>query len=306
MANVLGTLFQDIADAIRGKTGDMASMKPAEFPGKISAIETGGGNVQTIEYLPETTFTNSFVQALGAHVHFESVDAETLETWAANQKPVTVIYDNVEYILTPQLLTHTNGDTGIGVGNAANFGGTGNGEPFLIVQWYLEGEPCFLVASMVDTTPTEHTVRIYQEARDIGEDEWIMVKGSVTSSTGEPVTVEHGLGVKPDIVFMAVNIAGIMTNSSDSKFRAVNGGCLSEKLMNGAEGDIAYGTSFFFIPDSAVGMVGSTTIGLENLSADAYSCFCNITDTTMQLGTSNVYLFPNKNYTWYACAKKEI
>lgn len=41
--NVLGVLFSDIADAIRGKTGDTATMKPAEFPEKISGIETGSG-----------------------------------------------------------------------------------------------------------------------------------------------------------------------------------------------------------------------------------------------------------------------
>lgn len=43
MANVLGELFGDIADAIREKTGDTATMKPAEFPAKISGIEAGGG-----------------------------------------------------------------------------------------------------------------------------------------------------------------------------------------------------------------------------------------------------------------------
>ena len=40
MANALGTLFGDIAGAIREKTGDTAKMKPAEFPEKIAAIET--------------------------------------------------------------------------------------------------------------------------------------------------------------------------------------------------------------------------------------------------------------------------
>lgn len=167
-----GADYQALCDAIRAKTGKTEALKSGELATEVESI-TGGGSVQTTEYLPETTFTNLFVEALGAHVHFESVDAETLETWAANQKPVTVIYDNVEYILTPQLLTHTNGDTGIGVGNAANFGGTGNGEPFLIVQWYLSGEPCFLVASLVDTTPTEHTVRVYQEVSGGGSMEGI-------------------------------------------------------------------------------------------------------------------------------------
>jgi hypothetical protein len=41
--NVLGVLFADIANAIREKTGDTATMKPNEFPAKISAIEVGGG-----------------------------------------------------------------------------------------------------------------------------------------------------------------------------------------------------------------------------------------------------------------------
>lgn len=44
MANVLGELFGNIATAIREKTGDEGKMKPAEFPEKIAAIETGGGS----------------------------------------------------------------------------------------------------------------------------------------------------------------------------------------------------------------------------------------------------------------------
>ena len=43
MANVLAELFANTADAIREKTGDAGTMKPAEFPEKIRAIETGGG-----------------------------------------------------------------------------------------------------------------------------------------------------------------------------------------------------------------------------------------------------------------------
>lgn len=39
MANVLGELFQDIADAIRTKTGGTETMKPASFPDQIMSIE---------------------------------------------------------------------------------------------------------------------------------------------------------------------------------------------------------------------------------------------------------------------------
>ena len=44
--NVLGTLFGDIANAIRAKTGDTATMKPIDFPTKISEIEvsSSGGS----------------------------------------------------------------------------------------------------------------------------------------------------------------------------------------------------------------------------------------------------------------------
>lgn len=41
MANALGELFQDIADAIRGKTGSTDKMAPADFPDQIAGI-TGG------------------------------------------------------------------------------------------------------------------------------------------------------------------------------------------------------------------------------------------------------------------------
>ena len=44
MANVLGTLFSDIASAIREKSGESGTMKPAEFPDKIAALEVGGGS----------------------------------------------------------------------------------------------------------------------------------------------------------------------------------------------------------------------------------------------------------------------
>ena len=43
MANVLGELFGAIAGAIRSKTGEEGTMKPAEFPEKISAIESLSG-----------------------------------------------------------------------------------------------------------------------------------------------------------------------------------------------------------------------------------------------------------------------
>lgn len=45
MANVLAELFQNTADAIREKTGDTGTMKPAEFPEKIRGIDAKGNLV---------------------------------------------------------------------------------------------------------------------------------------------------------------------------------------------------------------------------------------------------------------------
>ena len=50
MANVLGTLFGEIADAIREKSGEGGTMKPAEFPDKIAQIVTGGGGSGDLKY----------------------------------------------------------------------------------------------------------------------------------------------------------------------------------------------------------------------------------------------------------------
>lgn len=50
MANVLGELFGDIASAIREKTGEADTMKPAQFPEKILGIETGGSAGTSYKY----------------------------------------------------------------------------------------------------------------------------------------------------------------------------------------------------------------------------------------------------------------
>ena len=51
MSNALGNLFQDIADAIKEKTGNAATMKPAEFADNIRAIEISGGSSADVRYV---------------------------------------------------------------------------------------------------------------------------------------------------------------------------------------------------------------------------------------------------------------
>lgn len=58
MANALGTLFSDIANAIRGKTGDTGTMKPAEFPAAITGISVGSGGGESSNLVKYVTFMN--------------------------------------------------------------------------------------------------------------------------------------------------------------------------------------------------------------------------------------------------------
>jgi hypothetical protein len=57
MANVLGTLFGDIANAIRSKTGNTGKMSPADFPAQIEAIQTGSSDFEWI--VTSGTFTSA-------------------------------------------------------------------------------------------------------------------------------------------------------------------------------------------------------------------------------------------------------
>lgn len=69
MANVLGELFGDIASAIREKTGDAEKMKPAEFPEKISEIETGVDVSGVTATAPHVLEGDVFVDADGNPVN---------------------------------------------------------------------------------------------------------------------------------------------------------------------------------------------------------------------------------------------
>lgn len=91
MANVLGNLFHDIADAIRSKTGDTGTMKPAQFPEKIASITGGGGAVQlypptltrsgeTLNINMNKTQNGSFVKGVRIYDNGELVGTYTSET----------------------------------------------------------------------------------------------------------------------------------------------------------------------------------------------------------------------------------
>ena len=90
MANALGTLFGEIAGAIREKTGDTATMKPAEFPEKIAAIEGGGSGGDSKEPLIKyiSTYSTTSGAAVSTHTLSFRVSKNTkvLAAWKGYQQ----------------------------------------------------------------------------------------------------------------------------------------------------------------------------------------------------------------------------
>lgn len=101
MANALGTLFQNIASAIRAKTGETGTMKPAEFPEKIAAIETGGGgDIELLEDMEIELALSAGNQSIAAPDGYAVKSAIIL-------KPSTLIPSNIKTGVTIAGVTGT-------------------------------------------------------------------------------------------------------------------------------------------------------------------------------------------------------
>lgn len=103
MANVLGVLFKDIADAIREKTGKSGNMRPLDFPQEISDIVVMDGDTESI--LDEIDFALDDVngEVVGEvlyHVTFIGASGEEL-----CQIPVYEGYDCPDPIATGVITT---------------------------------------------------------------------------------------------------------------------------------------------------------------------------------------------------------
>lgn len=94
MANVLGELFSDIAGAIREKTGDVATMKPALFPEKIRGISSGGGgtggNEEPLVKIVSRTITKTGNSVSSHQVNFSfSKETKILAVWVGGDQDKT-------------------------------------------------------------------------------------------------------------------------------------------------------------------------------------------------------------------------
>ena len=96
MANVLGTLFQNIADAIRSKTGGTDTMKPSDFPEHIKNISIGtGGEEMAIELIwenpePTSDFASQTLQFEKEYKYFVIEYFTSSGTGNSGETPITV------------------------------------------------------------------------------------------------------------------------------------------------------------------------------------------------------------------------
>lgn len=129
MANALGTLFGDIATAIREKTGDTATMKPAEFPEKIMGIEVGGGSNDVVLLARQDIDGFALNSQFGAFAKdYAGAAPFVLEV---GQK-YRVLWDGEEVSCT----AYSNSALGypmVCIGDGTQIGGQSKNEPFLIV-----------------------------------------------------------------------------------------------------------------------------------------------------------------------------
>lgn len=51
----LTSIFQDIANAIRSKTGSVEAIYPVDMASEIEGIESGGGGIQNLKVIAGTT-----------------------------------------------------------------------------------------------------------------------------------------------------------------------------------------------------------------------------------------------------------
>ena len=145
MANVLGELFQDIADSIRAKTGDTATMKPAEFPDKIAAIETGGGEVdERVKYVTFRNVANTELIGMRSYTFTSASTDGVLTAYIRgdegyfnvqslvkmlNRSNISIILDGVVHFLTTTIVS----DSSAYFGNLAlDSAGADTGESFLM------------------------------------------------------------------------------------------------------------------------------------------------------------------------------
>ena len=294
--SALSDLFQDIADAIRGQTGDTAKLSPAAFPAAIAAIE-GGGN-SAVDILPEGEFETTDVGIGLYQITFPVVfNLEAGTTYI-------VEFAGVAY--TCEAAEATVGDAnGVGVGNPALVGLNSNtDEPFLIGV-FADGSGAMGYTTVSDSPIT---IRIYQEASVGGtEERWTGTGGTIKPTSWAAQTIAHNLGAIPDIVVIYTSSSENLGDGSDTIILTAIG--FSAKFGQDVEFSessaktMSYGIAFSINPSNKAVMASNSSAGIEELTSSPIGSIYNATETTFLVGGSTANLSTNRTYTWYAFAK---
>jgi hypothetical protein len=124
------------------------------------------------EDLLPTGVGETFISNLGVYAVSSQTTEKMFDRWHGNVDNaitgnVFVEFDGVTYECAQQRLAAM--ENAMAVGNCANFGGTGNNEPFIVSimpdtdeHGVATGAYYWAIVALTDTAPTEHQYRVYQ------------------------------------------------------------------------------------------------------------------------------------------------
>ena len=138
-----------------------------------------------------------------------------------------------------------------------------------------------------------------------GSVEWLYAKGSVKNPTTTEVTVNHELGVIPDIIVAYIQGGGTVTGTVSILLNTI---VLSKKMFgasNVTNHDKTHlGTACFLKPDTNWFMSMGSTGGIETLQPNNLVGVASVTENTFVLGGTSIVLGSNFTYDWFAFARK--
>lgn len=250
MANVLGELFQNIANAIREKTGDTESMSPSEFPTKIGEIEVGGGSAggalpagiyaQQITKLPVSYVSGHFVFGNELYLYFKAKTSNDASIYKFSGSTYTLVVSFTCSCSSSYMsFVEFNGKMHL-LGGDNTLHGTFDGTTFTNMN------------SLPNSTTNENAFifenELYIRTRTYGLYKWIE-----SSDTWEQVALDS-CPTGYTYVFMHDGTPYTLQNSNVYKYDIHNGTCSVIKTLDASysySGMCLLGDYFYFVTGSS-------------------------------------------------------
>lgn len=290
MANVLGELFQNIANSIRSKTGSTAKLSPNEFASAISSIVVGssgsggsGGSVGDFE-IATGSFTAPALDIVQPEIR---VDQCTLDSRGFSR-----------YVSTPATCVLQSGVT---------YGVQMYGEVKFLTAAYSSAfgsfESCVVIGnkSLAQSTagdtkenflfvyePSKNTSTLIMQTSRAGYDKIFVYNPATTAVT---TTVTHGKSTMPDYVIVW---SSALVNTAFSQYNITSAWGLKSSFNNHTNVLAGYTYGQFG--------TSSATAGLDNGTAGNGYIYCpnKTTFVVGKEGGNTLQLVPNGKYKWLA------